>query len=153
MDLIALEAAKLTSQLAGTAMIAWLAVRWAVAKFKQEKTWEQKLQIYSRILAAIREMQFVNDQWIAETARRFERDPKDSEALTARYRAAKRDLNECIAIASLVLPDATHQALVTLRDEIEHFRDEDAFLTYDGVGAIMKRAQTEIAELGRSELR
>ncbi|VVT18073.1 hypothetical protein [Erythrobacter sp. EC-HK427] len=153
MDQLAFEGGKLLSQLGGTALIAWLAVRWAVSKFKQEKKWEQKLQIYSRILAALREMQFVNDQWVIEAYRDFERDPQEALALQSRYRDAKRDLDQCIAMSRLVLSDSTYQTLARLRDEIENFRDEDAFLTYDGVSVLLKRAQDEISELGRAALR
>lgn len=153
MDQVTLELGKLGLQLIGTATVAWLAVRWAVAKFKKEKTWEQKLQIYTRILAAFREMQFVNDQWKAEIWKNFDREPAESEELLRRYREAKRDLDHCIAISTLVLPDATHRTLTALRDEIDNFRDEDAFLTYDGVGALISRAQAEITEQGRNELR
>lgn len=137
----------------GTALIAWLAVRWAVAKFKQEKTWEKELQLYGRILASIREMQFVNELWKAEVYCGFEPAPAYSAQLQQSYIDAKRNLDEAIAMSSLVLSEASFTALAKFQAEVETFRAEDQFLTYEGVGSILNMAQIEIAELGRLELR
>lgn len=57
------EGIKLALQLGGAGFVGWLGVRWALRRYKSEKTWEKRLTLYSDIVSSITEMQRVLDQF------------------------------------------------------------------------------------------
>jgi hypothetical protein len=101
------ETIKLLAQLGGALLIAWLAVRWALRRYKMEKSWEKRLQAYTDVILAIGEMQTVRLSWLQEIEEGFSWTAEHKAELSRRYQTSRIRLEEARAMASLLLPDET----------------------------------------------
>ena len=119
------ECIKLAAQAITALVVARLAVRWALSRFKQEKVWERRLSAQAEIIVALAEMRRLYGRWIDElemhrnSSEEVDREHRD------RYRAAARRLEEAMALAQLLLPAETGRVLVKLE------RDRDSLYTGD----------------------
>jgi hypothetical protein len=152
-DQILIEAAKVGAQLSGTALIGWLAVRWALGRYKREKMWEHRLTAYTKAVAAVGEMLVISSHHLADAEQRVERTKEYQNLMTARFRAAKAEFQQSIAISRLTLPAETYDTLVKLDRDL-HSNDGDTLQElYDGEVALLRRALDQIVGQGRSALR
>jgi hypothetical protein len=147
------EAGKLATQLVGAILVTWLAVGWALRRYKAEKTWERRLAAYVDAVSALSEMRLVVGAWIDEIEESRESAPEATARQIQRYRSAHRRLEEGAAAALLLLPRDTTDLLNGLdrkiekarRGEIEH---DDLESEYAVLSDVLKR----ITELGRADL-
>src|SRR5262249_25767276 len=76
----------------GQVAIAWLAVRLALGRFRQEKWWEKKYEAYIEILVALHQVKkdfFDSIEWELQSKERPEEKEKEFKAA---YSAAKNDI-------------------------------------------------------------
>jgi hypothetical protein len=66
---IVFEFCKVGLQGATTAFVAWFAVRWELARFKVEKTWERRLGAYADVICALDEKRLIQGRWADELER------------------------------------------------------------------------------------
>ena len=98
------ELSKLALQFCGALLIAWLTVRWALARFKSEKAWERRIGAMADILSALREMYRVLAIWEDRELRGLDRNEEYEEKLRTRWQEAEAKFKAVSAIAILVLP-------------------------------------------------
>lgn len=146
------EIFKLIIQFAGALFIAWLTVRWALGRFKTERTWERQTKALADVLVALREMEFINNAWLDEELhRRSYVDDEDQapDPRSEKHQAAHRQLREVAAIAAIVLPEEINAVIRQIetdlaRDDHNTWQDQ---LDHDG--AILKEARQQLLTLGR----
>ncbi|MDQ0250959.1 hypothetical protein J2W22_003023 [Sphingomonas kyeonggiensis] len=118
------EATKLMGQLAGALLVAWLAVRWALRRYKLEKSWEKRLQAFTDIVLALGQMQSVQLSWLEEHEGAFSWAPEHKSDLSRRYQSAKIKLEESRAMAALILPDSTGECIRSLFAALERIPED-----------------------------
>lgn len=96
------ESLRLLAQGAVAFIVARLAVRWALSRYKQEKLWERRLAAYSDIIVALSEMRRVNRLWYDDLICRRERDEDFSRQQEERYKAARLRLEETLAVGMIL---------------------------------------------------
>lgn len=151
-DAMMWEIAKTVLQLAATAGIAWFTITAALRRFKAEKTWERRFDAYSRSVTALGNMQAVIHQWLSDIELRVQRGEAQDQVMYARYQASKVELEQCIAIARLILPDETFQTLKQARAGLDRVDWNDQYGTYDRHADLIGEALQKIADQGRAAL-
>jgi hypothetical protein len=152
-ELIIIELAKLTLQLLGALIVARLAVKWALNRYKSERTWERQLSAYADAVTAVSEMRLVVGRWLDDEME----DKSDSEERKAeheqRYRLARRRLEEGLAAAVLILPNRTADGLKQLMIDIDNApRAETYFDHLEGQYSLLNQASNKLIEQGRLNL-
>lgn len=152
-ELIFIELVKLALQFGGALIVARLAVKWALNRYKSEKTWERQLTAYADAVTAVSEMRLVVGRWIDDE---FE-DRSDSDERKAehsqRYRSARRQLEEGLAAAVLILPDQTSHGLKQLLIDIDNAPHADTYLDHlEGQYSLLNQASKVLVEQGRRNL-
>ena len=152
-EVIAFEATKLILQFFGAAIIARLAVSWALKRYKSEKTWERLLTAYVDVIAALGQMRLVVGRWSDEVLeRRFVSSDRDA-AQKELYQNARRRLDEGVAIATLLLPDETAKLLEGLERALDNARQgQDQFQDLDSEYGVLDRALKAIVRRGRQSV-
>ena len=147
------ELCKLALQAAGAIFVARLAVRWALARYKEEKTWERQLAAYVDVCTALGEMRLIVGKWAdqMEGARNYSDDFQ--KVMGDRYRNAKKNLENTIAVASLILPRETHNLLHRLETDIEKIDcPDDAYEAYNLEYSLIDDALATLTKQGRQAL-
>jgi hypothetical protein len=88
------EITKLIAQLGGALLIAWLAVQWALNRFKSEKTWERGITAFADTVSALREMNRVYGIWLDHYFKQIDFGEKGNARLTERLQQAMRKFGE-----------------------------------------------------------
>ncbi len=121
---IRFEIVKLVLQLAGALFVARLTVKWALSRFKNEKSWERQLSAYTDVLSALSQMERALDKWIREIQLGSDLTPEQHQALLGTYAEAINRVDEVHAVADLVLPKATRDTLKRLQKDINTAQDD-----------------------------
>jgi hypothetical protein len=112
------ELAKLGAQFVGALIITWCAVKWALRRFQREKAWERRFNAYADALTAISDMRLLAGMELDD----IESHRDISEELRAdragRYRLAKRQLEQVVAVSGLLFPAHVTVRLADLSNEI-----------------------------------
>lgn len=146
------EVAKLTAQLGGALLIAWLTVRWALKRYKTEKLWDRETEALVTVLAAIGDLEAVNGRWIQDEVSQAGTTEANDAALRQRYWSAKARLEGVAATATVLLPQEMATIIDTLLKALnKQYRDwqEDLFETDSAVAT----ARQELVRLGRQRLK
>jgi hypothetical protein len=100
---------------------AWLAARFALSRFYEEKVWEAKTAAYTAIFAALHEMHVWFDTHIdidaAQAATELKDDP--SEPVLDEYKKAKAELKRLLSSHTWLLPERCERRLEEMVDQIE----------------------------------
>lgn len=146
------EAVKLIAQLLGAILVARLAVRWALSRYKTEKTWERRLSAYVEVVTALSEMKLIVGLWI-DAIERAHLLRSDEPAQRERYQSAKRRLDEATATAQLLLPPTTYKRLLTLDVEMEKAqRFKDQYEDLNNQYAVIEETLSSVLAEGRADL-
>lgn len=119
------EALKLIFQFVGALAIAWFAVKWALRRYKLEKSWEKRLQAYIDVVIAIGEMQNIQRYWMQEFDEDVSWTREQKEELSRRYAAAFNKLEEARAMATLLLPNDTASTIVWIFSALDQLPEHD----------------------------
>lgn len=150
---VGLELAKLAAQFLGALVVARLAVGWALRRYKTEKTWERRLAAYVDALAALGEMRLVVGRWYDELITDRTVTDEQSAGQLARYQAARRRLDEGVAVAALLLPSESSGLLAGLDRALEASRiGHDQVDDLDRQYGVLDRALKELTRQGRAAL-
>jgi hypothetical protein len=114
------ELLKLLAQFSGALIVAYLTVRWALTRFKSEKTWERQSAALADVFSALREMERV--KYIEYSIEIEHREPSDQyvEKLRSRYSEAEKKFYDVAAIAVLVLPTGIAAVIEKLEDDLKN---------------------------------
>lgn len=152
-DQLAFEVAKLALQFAGAALIAWLAVRWALRRYKAEKVWERRLGAYSDMVVALSEMLRLNRAWYEDVITDQVRTADFEARRTERYRAAGLQLDLAVSAARLLLPESTRQILDSLEQKMSSGTNFKTYLdALEHDAEVLGDALEEIVIDGRQQL-
>ncbi|OYD03922.1 hypothetical protein [Rhizobium sp. N4311] len=114
-----IELLRLAAQLVGAIVVAKLAVRWALDRFKSEKLWERQATALVDVVTAMGAMERVTSRWLDDF---YSEDGSTTEEYKQQLRQLHRDaqlkLQEVSAAARLILP----------RDIADHIRQTDGEL-------------------------
>lgn len=147
------ETIKLLAQLCGALIVAWLAVRWALRRYKMEKSWEKRLQAYTDVILAIGDMQTIEMSWLQEIEEGFSWHAEHKADLSRRYRTARIKLEEARAMASLLLPDDTAGTIRWLFAALEQIpEDVSPHQIHSEALEKLSSAMERILEQGRKSL-
>ena len=149
---VVFELVKLAIQAAGAIFVARLAVRWALNRYKEEKTWERQLTAYADVIAALGDMRLIVGKWSDEIEGGTNYTDEYKKMHQDRYRAAKRKFEEALAVASLILPKDTHSLLHKLDMDIEKITYEDIWDAYNQEYSLIDDALAELTAQGRDAL-
>ena len=150
---ILIEVCKLIAQFFGAFLIARLAVRWALRRYKSEKTWERQLSAYVDAVTALSEMRQVVGSWSDEVLEHRSTTPEHDAELRDRYQKSKRRLDEGVAAALLLLPKDTAKLLSGLEREIQRSREGyDQLLDLDSQYEVLDKALKRLIAEGRRVL-
>jgi hypothetical protein len=150
---VGLELAKLAAQFFGALVVARLAVGWALRRYKAEKTWERRLAAYVDALAALGEMRLVVGRWYDELITDRAVSDEQSAAQTVRYQAARRRLDEGVAVAALLLPFESSGFLAGLDRSLEASKSgHDQVDDLDRQYGVLDQAMKELTRQGREAL-
>lgn len=150
---VGLELAKLAAQFLGALVVARLAVGWALLRYKGEKTWERRLAAYVDGLAALGEMRLVVGRWHDELITDRPVSDEQSAAQFTRYQAARRRLDEGVAVAALLLPPESAGLLAGLDRSLEASRaGRDQVDDLDRQYGVLDQAMKEFTRQGRAAL-
>jgi predicted HTH transcriptional regulator len=152
-ELIIVELVKLALQFPGALIVARLAVKWALSRYKSEKTWERQLSAYADAVTSVSEMRLVVGRWIDEEIEsKPESEDSDTEHLN-RYRTARRQLEEGLAAAVLILPEKTSAGLKQLMIDIDTAPRAESYLDHlEGQYSLLSQASKALIEQGRKNL-
>ncbi len=149
-----LEAVKLIAQLGGAAGIGWIGVRWALARYKSEKTWERRLAAYTDIVSALTEMQRVLSEW--QKYEETNTDPGESNKARLReeYRLAERNALAVKGLAELLLPEKVASVLKSLPVDLDNasYRAGTWYESVDNRWGVVEDAKEQIVSLAKIEL-
>ena len=118
-DFAFIEAVKLALQFSGALVIARLTVKWALGRYKSEKTWERRLSAYVDAIASVAEMERLVSMWLDRAYRRGEVADDERAREGAEYRSARRKLDEGTSAARLLLPGVTSDIFSTLELDLD----------------------------------
>jgi hypothetical protein len=150
---IIFEVAKLAAQFVGALAIAWLTVRWALTRYKSERTWERKLSAYADAVASITEMQAVVGEWFDEAVEDREATEDQQAFQQQRFQTARRRLDESIAAALLLLPKEAADLLHKLKRDLEATRQANTLEQHlDDQYGILQKARAALIDQGRETL-
>ena len=151
-DQIIFEVGKLGLQSLGAAIIAWLAVRWALARFKVEKTWERRLAAYADVISALSEMRLVLGRQSDEIEQIQKYSEKYQIELKERYGNARRQFENSVATAQLILPDETAKLLCKLDHDLETTRGSDPHEDINLIYSLIDDALVALVQHGQKSL-
>lgn len=151
-ETLAWEFAKLAAQALTALVVARLAVRWALSRFKQEKVWERRLSAQVDILVALAEMRRVYGRWIDELETHRSADKEADREHRDRYRAAARKLEEAMPLAQLLLPLEVSSALHQLEQDRENLCTGEQYDDYNKQYSLLDDAIAELVQNGRQLL-
>lgn len=146
------EVVKLAAQALTALVVARLAVRWALSRFKQEKVWERQLAAQSDILVALAEMRRVYGRWIDQLETYSSSNEDADREHNERYRTAKRKLEEAMPLAQLLLPAEVTRVLTKLENDREKIYSGDQYDDYNRHYSLLDDAIAELVQDGRQML-
>lgn len=149
---IIFESVKLGAQGVTALAISWLAVRWALARYKKEKVWERRLQAYSEVLAGLAEMLVNTGALFEHFAKIAELTDDQVTRVGERYRTGRRRFVEAAAGAALVLPERTTARIEKLLADMEYTRAPTAAESEDREYGLLKAAIADLQAFGRKDL-
>lgn len=152
-DPVTFEWIKLGLQLVGALVVARLTVRWALSRYKAEKTWERRFGSYVEAITALSEMRLVVGQWIdaIEEQRALPWETQQQER--ARYDDAKRKLDEATAAALLLLPESSSDLLKRVELDVANAKGtKDRWTDLNKEYSILEDALTDLITLGRENV-
>jgi hypothetical protein len=149
---IGFELGKICLQAIGAMGIAWLAVRWALSRYKSEKTWERRLAAYADVVSALSEMRLVVGRWIDELESGDHVSGKSKAELQERYQGGRRRFDDALAVARLLLPKETSSALSELDGLIEGIDDPDPWKALNLQYSMLDDALHTLTLQGRAAL-
>lgn len=146
------EFVKLAAQ-AGTALVvARLAVRWALSRFKQEKLWERRLSAQAEIIVALAEMRRLYGRWMDDLESHRGTDEEVDREHRDRYRAAARQIEGAMPLAQLLLPPESSDILRKLEQDRENLYTGDQYDDYRSHYSLLDGAIAELVRHGREML-
>lgn len=149
MTSIQFEFLKLLIQLTGALTIAWLAVRWALSRYKSEKKWERQLAAYADAVASISQMKRLVGQWHDEAISDFLWSDETKEERKRLYRDSRRRLEEALASALLLLPRETTELLERLMLDIDTDTAQSMAEQLDNEWGFLDEALKKLTAQGR----
>ena len=147
------ELCKLALQAGGAIFVARLAVRWALARYKEEKTWERQLAAYVDVCTALGDMRLIIGKWADQEEGVVNYSEDFQSRMGERYHAAKKNMENTVAVASLILPRETHNLLHQLEIDLEKVKcPEDRYEEYNAKYLLIDDALVALTKQGRQAL-
>jgi len=148
------ELAKMAAQFVGALAIAWLAVRWALGRYKTEKLWERQTAALFDLLTAVAEVQRVNSEWLQQELLKHNFTEKYSERLSSAYWNGKQRIDEVASITDILLPEA-REPISDLRAALDRNEppEESYQETLELTELALARARDSLIEIGRARVR
>ncbi len=153
-ETVILEVGKIILQLAGAGLIGWFGVRWALGRYKLEKTWERRLGAYTDLLAAITDMQRVLSTWQNAIETNRDLDDEETIALRAQYDAGLKGMSQSQGLAGLLFPQAIGDLLHKLPIDLKNasYNASTHWEAMDNSWGILRDGKIEIVAIAQAEL-
>lgn len=148
------EAAKLLAQLGGATVVAWLGVRWALGRYKSEKTWERRFAAFADILATLSEIQRVLDEWQEAEAIDRMLPGEKGRTLRADYDLALKSIAIAQGQAGIILPEEVGAILRRVPTDLSNaeYKAKTPFESYDARWGVVRDAMDRIKVIAKQEL-
>lgn len=130
-------------------LTAVITVRLSLRRFRTERWWEHKADVYSRIVGALYNVA----EYCSEESRATLRGADIGEDAKQRYKEAHRDLKKVTAIGAYIISDEVAEALAKLEARPRLASDEYDFLqALDADYKAYKATLEEVRELAKKDL-
>ena len=146
------EIVKLALQLGGALLIARMAVRWALARYKSEKLWERQTLALAEVLQAVTELDRINSVYFhAEiTHSQIENDVR--EALWKGIQAAEKQFQKVAATAAIILPASMSLTIEKIEKDYYRTREsqyDDFMEQLEAEAKLFSEARESLVRLGQ----
>jgi hypothetical protein len=131
---------------------AWLAARFALRRFYDEKIWERKTGAYTAIFEALYEMHLWFDAHIEAEQRDKELSKEQQDALSNDYQIAKRKLQRRLASEAWLIPDDCRLRINEMLRALNK-RPNTWFELLENHSAEIEFATIDLARMVRTDLR
>jgi hypothetical protein len=131
---------------------AWLAARFALRRFYQEKLWERKTVAYTTIFEALHDMERWFDTHLDAYFAQTELDERVKTEMWEDYKKAKVTLSRRLAAEVWLIPDACQQRLVEMNKVLDS-DDPNWFTMLDSCSAEVSVAIKDLTKIVRRDLR
>jgi hypothetical protein len=136
------------------AITARLTVGLALGRFKQERLWDKRLQIYSDLVEALSEM-YRTDSILHDFEQEYPRNDspdrqKYEQEVVDRFKKAKQQVESTAATAKLILTPEVEAVLDEYFSDIQNARNADTYTEHLEMELYgIRKARDAILELGR----
>ncbi len=112
------EVLKLIVQFSGALTIAWFTVRWALGRFKSEKTWERQITNYADVVSSLREMKRILDQYYDDEIKSRNFTEAYLDKLSERNRGIRDRFQEASSLAAIIQPRDISEVILKLEADL-----------------------------------
>ncbi|TAA61868.1 hypothetical protein [Shinella sp. JR1-6] len=113
------ELLKSMLQLLGAALVAWLAVRWALARFKSERMWERQFSVLSDLLSAVFDLSRMLREWDDHFSEKHILSGARIAELREQYERQRQRIRDCSILAAIVVPVEAAEKIATVESDLE----------------------------------
>lgn len=146
------EVAKMAAQFAGATLIAWLAVRWALGRYKTEKAWDRRATEIFGILDTLTDLEDLVGDWLEEEIQNA-KPADDGGRGRARFEAARARIRQAAAISRVVLPERFEKLFQELSNSLDYSPEDDYAAAYQLELSAIRKVRDEIATYGKVTMR
>lgn len=146
-----IELLKLAAQLVGAIVVAKLAVRWALDRFKSEKLWERQATALVDVVTAMGAMERVTNRWLDDFYSNYGTTSDEyKQQLRQLHRDAELKLQAVSAAARLILPSEIAEHIRQTEKKLEAHNDCPNYEEELGMDLTVLRASSdELIKMGR----
>lgn len=123
-EMLIFEIAKIAAQMGVASFVAWLTVRWALKRFKAEKSWERQLSIYTDLISALRNLAATLGRWRPHLDGTNPMSDETMGRLRERYMADRERISEALAAGLVLLPEDQALLISQIENDLNEHRED-----------------------------
>ena len=147
------DLAILLLQLSGALLVARLAVRWALRRYKSEKTWERRVSAYAEAIESLAAMKKILGVWEDQALCHSTPSDEYERDLNSAFSASKRQLEKVTAVAKLLLKKNASDILVDLEMAMRAENHDNFFEHIQAQWGLVDKALSALIDQGQKDLR
>jgi hypothetical protein len=151
---LALGLEKYGPAIAISALTAWLTVKFAFARFRNERSWERRAAAYDKVIEAFALIKNAASAWEDESMGASRLSEQTNKELNDKWNHAQQELQRSIAIGSYLLPSAAIEVLTKFRQtKFGNPREDPPFELFAAEASAAKHAIEALTQIARKDLK
>jgi hypothetical protein len=136
------------------AVSSWITAQLSLRKFRTERWWERKAEMYSRIIEALHNSKAFADTHLKAELKGRELAEKDKELLRQRSEAAHEEISKAMDIGAFLLSNKAQTRLKQYQKETEQAGQQQSWFEYlDADWAATDKCLNDMIEIAKNDLR